>query len=63
MHNIRKLGQTPFSVIIGSDWIINAGLVVRRGKVFCCLETQSSIRIPGTIREIGDDVFSFKVLS
>jgi hypothetical protein len=44
--------------IIDSDWTIIAGLVVRPGRVFSCLETPSSIRIPGNVREIGDKVFS-----
>jgi hypothetical protein len=37
-------------------------LLVRLGKVFCCLETPSSIRIPGTVREIGDRVFCHRHL-
>jgi hypothetical protein len=44
--------------IIASGWTTTDGLVMRLGKVFCCLGEPSSIRIPGTVREIGDKVFS-----
>jgi hypothetical protein len=53
----RKSGVTS---IIGSDWTIIAGLVVRLGKVFCCLGTPSSIRIPGSVREIGHYAFAYR---
>jgi hypothetical protein len=44
--------------IIGSDWTIIAGLVVHLAKVFSSRKTPSRIRIPGSVREIGDRVFS-----
>jgi hypothetical protein len=44
--------------ITGSDWTMIVGLVVRLGKVFSSLKKPSSIRIPGSVREIGDGVFS-----
>jgi hypothetical protein len=37
-----------------------AGLAVPLGKVSNCLGTPPSLRIPGIIREIGDEVFSFQ---
>jgi hypothetical protein len=40
--------------IVGSDWTMSDGLVMRLGKLFCCLGKPSSIRIPGTVREIPD---------
>jgi hypothetical protein len=43
--------------INGSGWAIITGLVMHLGKVFSCLETPSSIRIPGSVREIGDRAF------
>jgi hypothetical protein len=43
--------------IIVSGWTIIASLMVRLGKGFSQLGTPSSIRIPGTVREIGDTAF------
>jgi hypothetical protein len=39
---------------------MRAGLVVRLGKVFCCLGERESIRISASVREIGDEAFSGK---
>jgi hypothetical protein len=37
---------------------VSAGLVVRLGNVFCCLRKPASLRIPGSVPEIGDRAFS-----
>jgi hypothetical protein len=44
--------------IICSDWTTSNDLVMRQGKVFCSLRVRSSMKIPGSVREIGDRVFS-----
>jgi hypothetical protein len=40
--------------IIGSHWTKIAGLLVRLGKVFYCWVSPPSLRIPDSVREIGD---------
>jgi hypothetical protein len=40
--------------VTGSRWTTRNGLVVRLKKVSCILETPSSIRIPESVRDIGD---------
>jgi hypothetical protein len=47
--------------IIGSDWTLTDGLLVHVGTLFCLLETPSSIRIPGSVREIGERAFAGRV--
>jgi hypothetical protein len=49
--------ESDVTSIVGSDWTIIAGLVVRLGRVFRYLGTPSSIRIPGSVHEIGDRAF------
>jgi hypothetical protein len=49
--------ESGLTSIIESAWAVTGGLVMRLGKVFCCLARPSSIRIPGSVREIGDGVF------
>jgi hypothetical protein len=51
---LEKSGLTS---IIGSDWTITAGLVMRLGKLLCCLAIPLSIRIQGSVREIQDKAF------
>jgi hypothetical protein len=40
--------------IIAADCPISDGLMVRLGKAFYCRGTPSSLKIPGSVREIGD---------
>jgi hypothetical protein len=52
------LMHSGVSSIIGSDWTLSAGLVVGLGTLFCYQGRPSSLRIPATVREIGDRALS-----
>jgi hypothetical protein len=61
--SVTSVGHSAFAdsgviSITSSDWTITAGFVVRLGTVFGCLGTPSSLRIPGSVREIGDSALS-----